>query len=113
MIIVQFVDEINTSKLPVDIIQTFRHNTYLLDCQLNEHDYIRYITNNFKVLSIQDNNDCAYIDVYERHTASYTTVLAEDTLAPIIEKLDLLQAQQPHIICFSWQMDRNYILDYR
>lgn len=113
MIIVQFVDEINTSKLPVDIIQTFRHNTYLLDCQLNEYDFIRYITNNFSVLSIQSNNDCAYIDVYERHTTSYTTVLAEDTLAPIIEKIDLLEAQEPQIICFSWQMDRNYILDYR
>tara|TARA_B100001939_G_C16940197_1_gene617990 strand:- start:1627 stop:2769 length:1143 start_codon:yes stop_codon:yes gene_type:complete len=113
MIIVQFVDNIDTSKLPVDVIQSFKHNTFLLDCQLNEYDHINYITSNFGVYSMQNNNDCAYIDVYERHTTSYTTVLAEDTLAPLIEKLDLLEALKPQILCFSWQMDRNYIVDYR
>ena len=39
--------------------------------------------------------------------------VAEDTLAPLIEKLDLLEALKPQILCFSWQMDRNYIVDYR
>ena len=62
---------------------------------------------------MQSNEDCAYIDVYERHTTSYTTVSPEDTLAPLLEKLDLLAAQEPKILCFSWQMDRNYIVDYR
>ena len=62
---------------------------------------------------MQSNEDCGYIDVRERHTTSYTTVLAEDTLAPLIEKLDLLEALQPQILCISWQMDRNYIIDYR
>ena len=62
---------------------------------------------------MQSNEDCAYIDVYERHTTSYTTVSPEDTLAPLIEKLDLLAVQEPKILCSSWQMDRNYIVDYR
>ena len=59
------------------------------------------------------NEDCAYIDVYERLTAPYTAVLTEDTLAPLIEKLDLLEGLPAQILCFSWQMDRNYIVDYR
>ena len=113
MLIIQFMDSIDTSKLPVDVIQSFKHNTYLLDCQINEYEHINYITSNFNVISMQNNNDCGYIDVYERHTTSYTTVLAEDTLAPLIEKLDLLAVQEPKILCFSWQMDRNYIVDYR
>ena len=107
------MDSIDTSKLPVDVIQSFKHNTYLLDCQINEYEHINYITSNFNVLSMQNNNDCGYIDVYERHTTSYTTVLAEDTLAPLLEKLDLLAALTPQILCISWQMDRNYIVDFR
>ena len=43
---------------------------------------------------MQSNEDCGYIDVRERHTTSYTTVLAEDTLATI-EKLDPLEVSQP------------------
>ena len=113
MIIVQFVDPIDTSKLPVDVIQSFKYNTFLLDCQINEYDFINSLTSDFSIYSMQSNNDCAYIDVYERHTTSYTTILPEDTLAPLIEKLDLLQAQEPQIVCISWQMDRNYIVDYR
>ncbi len=107
------MDSIDTSKLPVDVIQSFKHNTYLLDCQINEYEHINYITSNFNVISMQNNNDCGYIDVYERHTTSYTTVLAEDTLAPLLEKLDLLAALTPQILCISWQMDRNYIVDFR
>jgi len=113
MLIIQFMDSIDTSKLPVDVIQSFKHNTYLLDCQINEYEHINYITSNFNVISMQNNNDCGYIDVYERHTTSYTTVLAEDTLAPLLEKLDLLAALTPQILCISWQMDRNYIVDFR
>ena len=113
MLIIQFNDSIDISTFPVEIIQSFRHNTYLIDCEISEYDIISNITSNYPVLSMQSNEDCAYIDVYERHTTSYTTVSAEDTLAPLIEKLDLLAAQQPTLLCFSWQMDRNYIIDYR
>ena len=113
MLLIQFVNPIDISTFPVEIIQSFRHNTYLIDAQLNEYDIISNITNNYTVLSMQNNEDCAYIDILERHTTSYTTVQAEDTLAPLVEKLDLLCLQDPHIVCFSWQMERNYILDYR
>ena len=44
---------------------------------------------------MQSNEDCGYIDVYERHTTSYTTVLAEDTLAPSQKNLDPLEVLQP------------------
>ena len=113
MLLIQFIDTIDTSTLPVNVVQSFKHNTYLLDCEITEYDIISNISNSYPVLSMQSNEDCAYIDVYERHTTSYTTVLAEDTLAPLIEKLDLLEVQEPKILCFSWQMDRNYIVDYR
>lgn len=113
MLIIQFNDSIDVSSFPVEIIQSFKHNTYLIDCEIIEYDIIHDITSNYPVLSMQSNEDCAYIDVYERHTTSYTTVSAEDTLAPLIEKLDLLEALQTQILCFSWQMDRNYIVDYR
>lgn len=113
MLLIQFVNPIDISTFPVEIIQSFRHNTYLIDVQLNEYDIINNITSNYTVLSMQNNEDCAYIDILERHTTSYTTVQAEDTLAPLVEKLDLLCLQDPHIVCFSWQMERNYIVDYR
>ena len=113
MLIIQFNDSIDVSSFPVEIIQSFKHNTYLIDCEISEYNVISAITSSYSVLSMQSNEDCAYIDVYERHTTSYTTVSAEDTLAPLIEKLDLLAVQEPKILCFSWQMDRNYIVDYR
>lgn len=113
MLIIQFLDTIDTSTLPVEIVQSFKHNTYLLDCDIAEYDTIIQLTDNYPVASMSSNEDCAYIDVYERLTSSYTTVLVEDTLAPLIEKLDLLALQEPTILCFSWQMERNYILDYR
>ena len=113
MLLIQFTDTIDTSTLPVEILQSFKHNTYLIDCEISEYDIIYSITSNYPVLSMQSNEDCAYIDVYERLTTSYTTVSHEDTLAPLIEKLDLLEALQPQLLCFSWQMDRNYIIDYR
>ena len=113
MLLIQFVNPIDISTFPVEIIQSFRHNTYLIDVQLNEYDIINNITSNYTILSMQNNEDCAYIDILERHTTSYTTVQAEDTLAPLVEKLDLLCLQDPHIVCFSWQMERNYIVDYR
>jgi len=113
MLIIQFVDPINISTFPVEIIQTFRHNTYLVDCQLNEHDIINSITSKYTVLSMQSNTDLAYFGGLNAHTASYTHVLPESTLAPLIEKLDLLEAQNPQILCFDWQIDRNYILDFR
>lgn len=113
MLIIQFSDYIDPIDFPIEIIQSFKHNTYLIDCELSEYDRINNIVSNYSVLSMQSNEDCAYIDVYERHTTSYTTVFAEDTLAPLIEKLDLLEALKPQILCFSWQMDRNYIVDYR
>ena len=113
MLIVQFTDYIDTIDFPVDIIQSFKHNTYLIDCEISEYDVIYNISKHYPVISMQSNEDCAYIDVYERHTTSYTTVSPEDTLAPLIEKLDLLAVQEPKILCFSWQMDRNYIVDYR
>ena len=113
MLIIQFSDYIDPIDFPIEIIQSFKHNTYLIDCELSEYDRINNIVSNYSVLSMQSNEDCAYIDVYERHTTSYTTVFAEDTLAPLIEKLDLLEALEPQILCFSWQMDRNYIVDYR
>ena len=109
MLLIQFTDTIDTSTLPVEILQSFKHNTYLIDCEISEYDIIYSITSNYPVLSMQSNEDCAYIDVYERLTTSYTTVSHEDTLAPLIEKLDLLEALQPQLLCFSWQMDRNYI----
>ena len=113
MLIVQFTDYIDTIDFPVDIIQSFKHNTHLIDCEISEYEVISNIVKQYPVLSMQSNEDCAYIDVYERHTTSYTTVSPEDTLAPLIEKLDRLAAQEPKILCFSWQMDRNYIVDYR
>ena len=113
MLLIQFYDPIDITTFPVEIVQSFKHNTYLIDCEISEYDIIYTITSNYPVLSMQSNEDCAYIDVYERLTTSYTTVTAEDTLAPIIEKLDLLEVQEPKILCFSWQMERNYILDYR
>ena len=113
MLLIQFNKQIDTSTFPVEIVQSFKYNTYLIDCEISEYNIISAITNSYPVLSMQSNEDCAYIDVYERHTTSYTTVLAEDTLAPLIEKLDLLEVQEPKILCFSWQMDRNYIVDYR
>ena len=113
MLLIQFYDPIDITIFPVEIVQSFKHNTYLIDCEISEYDIIYSITSNYPVLSMQSNEDCAYIDVYERLTTSYTTVTAEDTLAPIIEKLDFLEGQKPQILCFSWQMERNYILDYR
>ena len=113
MLIIQFVDPINISTFPVDIIQSFKHNTYLIDCQLNEYETINYITANYPVLNMQNNEDIAYFGGLNAHTPSYTHVLLEDTLAPLIEKLDLLETQKPQILCFDWQIDRNYILDYR
>ena len=113
MLLIQFNKQIDTSTFPVEIIQSFKYNTYLIDCEISEYNIISAITNSYPVLSMQSNEDCAYIDVYERLTSSYTTVLVEDTLAPLIEKLDLLALQEPTILCFSWQMERNYIVDYR
>ena len=113
MLIIQFNDSIDTSTFPVEIIQSFKHNTYLIDCDIAEYTKIQLITDNYTVVSMSSNEDCAYIDVYERLTEPYTTVLAETTLAPLIEKLDLLEALNPQILCFSWQMERNYIVDYR
>ena len=100
MLIIQFSEHIDTSSFPVDIIQSFRHDTYLIDCNITEYDTIGYITDNYSVVSMASNEDCAYIDVYERLTAPYTAVLTEDTLAPLIEKLDLLEALNPQILCF-------------
>jgi len=113
MLIIQFVDPIDISTFPVEIIQSFRHNTYLIDCQMNEYDVINHITSNYPVLNMQNNQDVAYFGGLDAHTTSYTNVLKEDTLAPLIEKIDLLETQKPQIICFDWQIDRNYILDYR
>ena len=113
MLIIQFDDYIDPIDFPVEIIQSFKHNTYLIDCEISEYDVIYNISKHYPVISMQSNEDCAYIDGYERHTTSYTTVAPEDTLAPLIEKLDLLAVQEPKILCFSWQMDRNYIVDYR
>ena len=113
MVLFQFEQSIITDNLPVDVIKALHHHTYLLDVQLNEYDLINQITSNFNVVSMQSNNDCAYIDVYERLTASYTVLQAEDKLVHLIEKLDLLAITEPQIICISWQMDRNYIVDFR
>lgn len=113
MVLFQFEQSIVTDNLPVDVIKVLHHNTYLLDVQLNEYELINQITSNFDVVSMQSNNDCAYIDVYERLTTSYTVLQAEDKLVHLIEKLDLLAFTEPQIICISWQMDRNYIVDYR
>jgi len=113
MLIIQFTEQIDPSTLPVEVIQSFKYNTYLVDCEISEYDVISSITSQYPISSMQSNEDCAYIDVYERLTTSYTTVYAEDTLAPLLEKLDFLEALKPQILCFSWQMDRNYIVDYR
>ena len=113
MLIIQFDDYIDPIDFPVEIIQSFKHNTYLIDCEISEYEVVSSICKQYPVISMQSNEDCAYIDVYERLRTSYTTVYAEDTLAPLIEKLDLLEALKPQILCFSWQMDRNYIVDYR
>jgi len=98
MLLIQFVKSIDISTFPVEIIQSFKHDTYLIDLQLNEYDIINSITSNYDVLSIQSNEDCAYIDVLERHTTSYTTVQAEDTLAPLIEKWTYY-AYKTRILC--------------
>ena len=76
MLLIQFVNPIDTSTFPVEIVQSFKHDTYLIDVQLNEYDIINDITSKYTVLSMQSNDDCAYIDVLERHTTSYTTVQA-------------------------------------
>ena len=93
MLIIQFNEYIDPIDFPVEIIQSFKHNTFLIDCEISEYNVISAITSNYSVSSMQSNEDCAYIDVYERHTTSYTTVSPEDTLAPLLEKLDLLAAQ--------------------
>jgi hypothetical protein len=113
MLLIQFVLPIDISSFPVEIIQSFKHETYLIDLKLTDYNTINYITSNYDVLSMQSNTDMSYIDVYDAHTTSYTNVTTEDTLAPLIEKLDLLSMADPHIVCFSWTTDRNYILDYR
>jgi len=113
MLVIQFFEKIDISSFPVEIIKVLKHNTYLIDCQINEYETINHITSTYPVLSMHNDADIAYIDVYERHTTSYTAVLPEDTLTPLLEKLDILEGQNPTIICFSWQIDRNYILDYR
>ena len=100
MLIIQFDDYIDPIDFPVEIIQSFKHNTYLIDCEISEYDVIYNISKHYPVISMQSNEDCAYIDVYERHTTSYTTVSPEDTLAPLIEKLDLLAVQEPKNIVF-------------
>jgi hypothetical protein len=113
MLLIQFNTSIDISTFPVEIIQTFKHDTYLIDLNLTDYSTINHITSNYDILSMQSNADMPYIDVYEAHTTSYTNVTTEDTLAPLIEKLDLLSMTEPHIVCFSWTTDRNYILDYR
>lgn len=113
MLLIQFVNSINISTFPVEIIQTFKHNTYLIDLKLADYEIINQLTSDYDILSMQSNTDMPYIDVYEAHTTSYTNIQIEDTLASMIEKLDLLTLSEPHIVCFSWTTDRNYILDYR
>ena len=76
MLLIQFYDPIDITTFPVEIVQSFKHNTYLIDCEISEYDIIYTITSNYPVLSMQSNEDCAYIDVYERLTTSYTTVTA-------------------------------------
>ena len=113
MVLIQFKNTIDTDTLPVNVIQYLRHSTYLLDVQLTDYEHINTITSNYEVVSMQSNDDCAYIDVLERLTTSYTVILAEDKLTHLIEKLDLLAMSEPQIVCISWQMDRNYIVDFR
>ena len=38
MLLIQFVNSINISTFPVEIIQTFKHNTYLIDLTLTDYE---------------------------------------------------------------------------
>jgi len=113
MLLIQFNTSVDIQIFPVEILQYLKHNTYLIDANLTDYDTINYITSNYDVLSMESNADVQYTSMYELHTTSYTSVTPENTLAPLIEKLDFLCTKDPHIICFSWQIPRNYILDYR
>ena len=55
MLIIQFNDSIDISSFPVEIIQSFKHNTYLIDCEISEYNVISAITSNYSVSSMQSN----------------------------------------------------------
>ena len=68
MVLIQFKNTIDTDTLPVNVIQYLRHSTYLLDVQLTDYEHINTITSDYEVVSMQSNDDCAYISVLQRHT---------------------------------------------
>lgn len=113
MIVVQFVETIDIKKLPVQVKKAFKHNTYLLDCNIRDYDHINFITANLPVLSMYENNDCAFKGVYKRFTGPYTTIHQTDTLEQLLERIDAVCDSSPSIVCIDWQMDRNYIVDFR
>ena len=79
MLIIQFDDYIDPLDFPVEIIQSFKHNTYLIDCEISEYDVISNICKQYPVISMQSNEDCAYIDVQSVYNV-YNGF--QDTLAP-------------------------------
>ena len=113
MIVVQFVEAIDIKKLPIQVKKAFKHNTYLLDCDLRDYDVINFITSNFPVLTMYDNNDCAYNGVYERRTGPYTTIHKADTIEQLLDSIDAICDSVPGVVCIDWQMDRNYLVDFR
>ena len=90
MLLIQFNTSVDIQIFPVEILQYLKHNTYLIDANLTDYDTINYITSNYDVLSMESNADVQYTSMYELHTTSYTSVSPENTLAPLIEKLDFL-----------------------
>ena len=47
MLIIQFDDYIYIIDFPIEIIQSFKHNTYPIDCELSEYDRINNIVSNY------------------------------------------------------------------
>lgn len=110
MIVIQLQNTL--SNPPCDIIKELSFNTYVLDCSLRNYDIISDIVNNNRVVSMCPDAIDA-ITVNEAFSDTYTTIQFKPCLDEVLEAIDELLTAEPTVVCFSWQIPRNFILEQR
>lgn len=110
MIVVQLATTLKDNNYK--IVKELRNKTYVLDHNLSDYDLMLDITTNNNIVSI-DSNDLNIVSSFEPQNTSCVCIIAKRSLDDVLEAIDDALSIPPTVICFPWQVPRNYLIDNR
>lgn len=85
-------------------------NLFCFDTTLQDYDFVRFL-NSTNLVTNMSSDILTYLSYYEDQSPNYISVPKFDSLFSLCKFLISLLTSDTKVICFSWQIPRNYILD--